>query len=127
MKLQDKVAVVTGGAGGIGSSIVRLFAAEGAKVAVADLEDTNGEGLAAELRGQGRAALYQRTNVVDARQVASLMERTAVELGAPDVLVTCAGWLRVAMAVDVEEEDFDRTSPATSRALGCAPNTHCRT
>jgi NAD(P)-dependent dehydrogenase (short-subunit alcohol dehydrogenase family) len=109
MKLSGKSAVVTGGAGGIGSSIVRLLAREGAKVAIADLADEDGNRLAKELCDQGGAALYQRTDVARSREVETLMDRTAAELGSVDILVTCAGWMRIAMAIEATEEDFDRT------------------
>jgi NAD(P)-dependent dehydrogenase (short-subunit alcohol dehydrogenase family) len=109
MKLQGRTAIITGGAGGIGQSVSRLFAAEGAQVAIADLLDQEGAQLEAELNHAGRKAFYQRTDVSDAGQVQALVQRTVEELGPPDILVTLAGWLRVAMAIHVEEADFDRT------------------
>ena len=109
MKLQGKTAVITGGAGGIGGSVSRLFAAEGARVVIADLLDEAGAALASELTEAGKQAFYQHTDVSDAGQVQALIDRTVTKFGPPDVLVTLAGWLRVAMAIDVDEADFDRT------------------
>lgn len=109
MRLEGKVAVVTGGAGGIGACISQLFVAEGARVAVADLLDEQGHGLAASLNASGGKAIYQRTDVSDSGQVGALVDRTLQELGPPDILVTCAGWLRVTMATEADEDDFDRT------------------
>ena len=63
MRFKDKSVVITGGASGIGAAAARRFHAEGAKVVIADLNDTMGEALVAEL-GAGRA-LYQHTDVAD--------------------------------------------------------------
>ena len=59
-RLQDRTAIITGGASGIGEATVRLFVAEGARCVIADIQDVRGEALAAEL---GDAAIYQRTDV----------------------------------------------------------------
>ena len=59
-KLEGRVAVITGGASGIGEGTVRLFAGEGARVVIADIEDDRGEALASEL---GDTVVYQRANV----------------------------------------------------------------
>ncbi len=109
MRLQGRTAIITGGAGGIGHCVSRLFVAEGAQVVIADLLDEAGAALEAELNRDGKRALYQRTDVADAGQVQALVACTAAEFGPPDTLVTLAGWLRVAMAIDVDEADFDRT------------------
>jgi 3-oxoacyl-[acyl-carrier protein] reductase len=109
MKLDGRVAIITGGAGGIGRQITARFVEEGARVVVADLLDAEGAKLEAELNGSGRKVAYQRTDVSSAAEVEAMVARTVDAFGPPDILVTCAGWLRVAMATEADEQDFDRT------------------
>jgi NAD(P)-dependent dehydrogenase (short-subunit alcohol dehydrogenase family) len=82
--LANKIAVVTGGASGIGAATARLFARAGAKVVIGDLQD--GSAVAKEIGG-----VYQRTDVRDAGQVQALVERAVREHGRLDVLFNNAG------------------------------------
>lgn len=90
-RLQDKVAIVTGAGQGIGEAIARLFAAEGAAVAVAELNPDTGEAVARSLADQGARAIAVRTDVADESQVGRMVEETARRLGSPTVLVNNAG------------------------------------
>lgn len=85
-RLQDKVAVVTGGCSGIGLATVRRFAEEGAKVVIADLDDATGEQLAAELGGT-----YVHCNVADKDQVDNLFTVAHDTYGRIDVAFNNAG------------------------------------
>lgn len=85
-RLDGKVAVITGGASGIGLASVRRFAADGARVCVADLNDEAGEAAAQEVDG-----LYVRADVSDAGDVERLYARTAEHFGGIDVLFNNAG------------------------------------
>lgn len=87
-KLDGKVAVVTGGARGIGASIARLFVAEGAAVVIADRLESEGKTLAAEL---GDAARFASLDVADEAQWQAVMDLAARELGAVGILVNNAG------------------------------------
>lgn len=109
MRLDGKVAVVTGGARGIGEAITRLFVREGAAVVIADLLDEEGERVAASIRNGGGRAVFQRTDVTRSDQVTAAIERTVAEYDALHILVNDAGWLRVEIATRLAEEDFDRT------------------
>ena len=91
MRLKDKVAVVTGAAGGIGLEIARTFAREGARIAVADLDGDGAAKAAAELAGQGRQAMALAMDVTCEDQVDSGMERVRESLGPVEVLVCNAG------------------------------------
>jgi NAD(P)-dependent dehydrogenase (short-subunit alcohol dehydrogenase family) len=85
-RLQDRVAIVTGGVGGIGAATVRRFAEEGAKVVVADLADEAGAALADEVGGR-----YVRCDVTDAEQVSALVEQTVSAYQTIDIAFNNAG------------------------------------
>lgn len=90
-RLQGKVAVVTGGALGIGQAIVRRMAGEGAKVAILDLLDTEGDSLEGELKAQGMAVKYWHCDVAREAQVANVLDAVASHFGRIDILVNNAG------------------------------------
>lgn len=100
--LRDRVALVTGGAQGIGEACARRFAREGAKVVIADVADARGQALAAEL-----GARYVHCDVGDKAQVDALVAESVAALGGIDVLVNNAGIFRAADFLDVTEADFD--------------------
>ena len=86
--LAGKVAIVTGGASGIGRGIVEKFAAEGARIVIADVETDKGEALAAAL---GPDAFFRRTDVSDPEQVGALVAAAVEKFGGLDVMVNNAG------------------------------------
>jgi len=86
MRLQDKVAVVTGGASGFGAGIVRKFAEEGARVVVADLNVNGAHEIAAEVKGLGI-----QVDVADGASVAAMVDATLGAYGRLDILVNNAG------------------------------------
>jgi 3-oxoacyl-[acyl-carrier protein] reductase len=102
MRFQDKVALITGGGRGIGAATAQLFASQGAKVAVSDLD----EGPAREVAGP-IGGLAIACNVSDRRQVEAMVERTVKELGRLDILVTCAGIIRDNLLFKMTDEDWD--------------------
>lgn len=104
MKLQDKVAVITGGASGIGEATVRLFAEEGAKVVIADFSD-RGEEVVSDLKAQGFEALFIKTDVTDEKQVQDMVAKTVATFGSLDVLFANAG---IARDGKIDSLDFDK-------------------
>jgi NAD(P)-dependent dehydrogenase (short-subunit alcohol dehydrogenase family) len=87
-ELAGKVAIVTGGASGIGQGIVELFVREGAKVLIADVNPERGEGLATRLRA---AVRFRRTDVSSADDIQALVDMAVSELGGLHIMVNNAG------------------------------------
>ncbi|MDA8210841.1 MAG: 3-hydroxyacyl-CoA dehydrogenase [Clostridia bacterium] len=88
MKLKDKVAVVTGGASGLGQATVERFVAEGAKVVIFDLNEEAAQALCREL---GDNTAYAVVNVTDEASVEAGIQKTLAAFGAIHILVNCAG------------------------------------
>jgi len=88
-RLANKVAVITGGASGIGAGTVRRFVEEGAKVVIADIQDDLGEALAAEL---GENTVYQHTDVSVEADVAGMVDLAVSRYGRLDILFNNAGF-----------------------------------
>jgi len=107
MRFSDKTVVVTGAAQGIGRACVEAFAAEGAKVVVADVDADKGERFVAELRGQGVQALFQNTDVGDKGSVQAMVDAAVAFGGSLDVLVNNAGIIRAGEFLELDEGDFD--------------------
>jgi len=102
MRLKDKVAIVTGAASGIGKEIARTYAREGARVVIADLNQTAADATAAELGGPQKA-LAVAMDVTDERQVESGVARTVEQFGKIDVLVSNAG---IQIVAPLDEFEF---------------------
>src|ERR1700676_1374358 len=108
MQLQDKVAIVTGAASGIGREIAMTFAREGAKVAIADLNQEGAEAVAAEIAKNGGTALGVAMDVTDEAAVDGGIAKVILEFGGVDVLVSNAGIQIVKPIVDFTFEEWRR-------------------
>ena len=102
MRLKDKVAIVTGAASGIGREIARTYAREGARVVIADLNQTAADAVAAELGGP-RKALAVAMDVTNEQQVDQGVARTIEQFGKIDVLVSNAG---IQIVASLDEFEF---------------------
>jgi len=106
MKLDNKVAIVTGGAHGIGLAIAKRYVTEGARVVIADIDAAAGEGAASALGAD--KCVFVATDVGDAASAEHLVAETLRAFGSVDVLVNNAGIIQVADFLDLAEADFDR-------------------
>ena len=108
MKLAGKVAIVTGGAAGIGKAIALALADEGADVAVGDIQDEKARAVATGIRNKGRRALAIHCDVRDSRQVDVMVARTVEELGQLDILVNNAAVISQGAFWEISDEAWHR-------------------
>ena len=107
MRLQNKIAIVTGGGSGIGRGISEMFSREGAKVMVVDWEVTGGMEVIAQIKDAGGEAMFLKVDVSRAMDTRNMV-RTAVETwGKLDILVNNAGIVRVGSVIETSEDEWD--------------------
>lgn len=107
MRLENKTAIITGGASGIGAACAQLFIQEGAQIAILDVDAERGEACVAGMEAGARANFY-RCDVVAAAEVDSTVARIANDLGPPNVLVNNAGTAISGGLEELTEEQWDR-------------------
>lgn len=107
-RLQDKVAVITGGASGIGRAAVLRFAEEGAAAAIWDVAAERGEALARELTAKGAKACYFHVNTADAAAVEAAARETLAFFGRIDILINNAGITRDATLLKMTPEQWEQ-------------------
>jgi NAD(P)-dependent dehydrogenase (short-subunit alcohol dehydrogenase family) len=108
MRLADKSAIVTGGAGGIGRATSLAFAAEGARVAVVDVAPGAAEAVAAEIRDAGGTAIALTADVSNEADIERVVADTVAAFGSLDVVFNNAGIIRRTTAVETTAEEWDR-------------------
>lgn len=109
MRLNGKTAIVTGAGSGFGEGIAAAFAREGAKVAVADINEAGGQRVAAAINAAGGQAVFVRADVSDNAAVANLLAATLKAFDGLDIVVNNAGTThRNRPMLEVEEDEFDR-------------------
>ena len=109
MKLENKVAVITGGAQGIGRTVALGMARDGARVVVADLQGEKAKSVAHELQTLGAEAIAVEVNVASEASVKNLAEQTFNRFGRVDILVNDAGVYLKSPVIAKSEEDWDKT------------------
>lgn len=108
-RLQNKVALITGGASGIGAATARLFVQEGAKVVLADLNEEKGKAFEAELKTQGAEAVFVKANITSEEEVASLFKQAIAAFGKVDIVFNNAGIGRVHPTHELEYSEWRNT------------------
>jgi NAD(P)-dependent dehydrogenase (short-subunit alcohol dehydrogenase family) len=108
MRFQDQAVLVTGGGSGIGQQVCHAAAREGARVAVADLDQERAEATAAAIRQRGGEAQAFRIDVTDPASAASFVEAAETTLGRLDVLVNSAGIREIVPVLDLSFEEWQR-------------------
>lgn len=117
MRLENKTAIVTGGAQGIGAACAALFAREGARVVVADIVDEAGQKLVADIRANGGEATFLHGDMGDAQAIAEMVEQTIAAYGGVDICVCAAGiaphtpFLEVSLGEFQKVLDVNLTAP----------------
>ena len=113
MKLKDQVAIVTGAGRNIGEEIAKLFAAEGAKVAVVDLDKARGERVADAIKAAGGDATLFMADVSKGSDVAALVKDVVARYGRVDILVNNVAISDNKHIFDISEEEWDRVLAVT--------------
>lgn len=108
MQFENKVAIVTGGASGIGEATVRAFVQEGASVVIADFSE-QGAALAAELAAGNDRVVFIRTDVRDSQSVQDLINATVARFGRLDILFANAGIAADGPIIELDEDAWQRT------------------
>lgn len=107
MKLQDKIAIVTGGGSGIGAAACYAFAREGAQIAVANRTLAKAEAVARAIKSGGGRAIAITADVALSADVQRMIDATANELGAPDIVFNNAGVSPSGRVTDISEAEWD--------------------
>ncbi len=118
--LLDKIAVVTGASQGIGRAIALGLAQAGAHLVLAKFPEKRHDeiqAVKAEIEALGRKAIIVQTDVAEVDQVRALMDKTKETFGRIDILVNNAGWTGTTPALDVSEEEYDRTMAASLKSV----------
>jgi NAD(P)-dependent dehydrogenase (short-subunit alcohol dehydrogenase family) len=115
--LSDKVALVTGGSRGLGYEMVKAFAERGADCIIASRKLENCEAVAEEVRQLGRRALAVQVHAAKWPSIDELIETAYAEMGRVDILVNNAGWTATTPALEVTEEEYDKTLTASLKSV----------
>lgn len=116
-RLEGKVAWVSGAASGMGESVARLFAREGAAVALVDVQAGPGEAIASDINAAGGKARFFRCDVTREQDVRQSIEATVQQLGGLHVLVNCAGIVQVKLLHESSEADWDRLMAVNVKSI----------
>ncbi len=117
MRLEGKVALISGGARGMGASEARLFVREGARVVMGDILDAEGQAVAAEISARGGEALYVRLDVTDEADWERAVSRTVDRFGKLDILVNNAGVGGGSRIEDTTVKEWDHVMDVNAKGV----------
>lgn len=118
MRLKDKVAVITGAGSGFGEGMARLFAEEGARVVIADINETGGKRVAQVIQQQGGQAVFQKADVSKDAEVKALVDAAVKQFGRVDIMVNNAGYThRNQPMLNVSEAEFDKVFAVNVKSI----------
>lgn len=120
LRLEGRVAVITGAASGIGRATALRFAREGAHVVVADIDVSGGQDCAGEIRNSGGEARFIEADVSRESDLASMIDCAVTAYGGLDILHNNAFWARGAIALETTAQDWQRTIDVTLRPVWLA-------
>lgn len=116
-RLENKVVIITGSGRGIGRTAAALFAKEGARVVIVDIDEINGKAAAEEINAKGGQSLFIKTDLTSALEVESMVNETITHYGRIDVLYNNAGINHFAKLADMEEEAWDRVMSVNVKSV----------
>jgi glucose 1-dehydrogenase len=117
MRLQSRVALITGAGQGIGAACARRLAQEGASVMLVDINEAQGSALARALSDEGHNAAFARADVSIKPEVDAAVAAAVMRFGRIDILVNNAGITHAAEFLDLEEKDFDRVLAVNLKSM----------
>ena len=117
MRLEGKIAIVTGAASGIGEATAKRFAEEGASVVVSDINDEGGHRVVREITAAGGTATYVHADVGDPDELRNLVESAVAAYGSLDIMHNNAYWTDAKTAEETTLENWQRTIDVTLRAV----------
>jgi len=115
--LEDKVAIVTGASQGIGRTLAMALAEAGAHIALISRAQSALEQVASEIDALGRQTLVVPTDIADVSQIHSMVDKVQTHFGKIDILINNAAWTVTADALDVSEEEWDRTIDSSLKSV----------
>jgi NAD(P)-dependent dehydrogenase (short-subunit alcohol dehydrogenase family) len=116
-RLEGQTAWISGGASGIGAAVARLFAAEGARVLIADVQAELGRTLEASLRAARATAAFNECDVTSEEQVRASLAEAATNFGGLQILVNCAGIVHVKLLHEYTVEEWDQLMAVNLRSI----------
>ena len=115
--LKDKVAIITGGASGIGRATALLFSREGATVAIVDIDEPNGQAVVQSIVKGGGKAVFLHCDATSASECQQAVGKVVKELGKIDILFNNVGIIRRASVVDTTEEEWDKVMDTNIKSV----------
>ena len=117
MRLEDKVAFISGGSRGMGAEEARLFSQEGAKVVIGDLRESEGKQIEAEISERGGEILFVQLDVTSEESWANAISTTVARFGKLDILVNNAGVGAAGLVEDTTTADWDRVMEVNAKGV----------